>query len=295
MRGLTLALLALAAMAAQAHVPLLPHEPLLRQWNPEPWSALMLASSLGLYLAGVVRLWRHAGIGRGLHGRHVAAFLGGWWALAVAVASPLDALGASLFSAHMVQHELLMVVAAPLLVIGRPLAAVAWAFPERGRQLLGRGVRWPPLWSTWRLLSAPAAAWALHGVALWAWHLPVLFEAALASEGLHALQHTSFLLSALLFWWAPLGGSRRGLGAAMAYLFTTMLHTGALGALLSLSPTLWYPAYGDRAAALGFDPLEDQQLGGLVMWVPGGLAYLLVGLCVGAQALRGGPRQWAAR
>jgi putative membrane protein len=125
-------------------------------------------------------------------------------------------------------------------------------------------------------------------VVLCAWHLPALFEVALARADLHALQHTSFLLSAVLFWWAPLAGSRQGTGAALAYLFITMLHTAALGALLTLSPTLWYASYGARAAALGFDPLADQQLGGLVMSVPGGLAYLLVGLMVGARALGSG-------
>jgi len=289
LRRLSGAGLALAATAAKAHAPLQAQEPLLSAWSPSPWSLLLLLLSLSLYLSGVGRLWRQAGRGRGIALHQVAAFVGGWLALVLAVESPLEVLGASLFSAHMLQHELLMIVAAPLLVMGRPLAAAVWAFPANARHSLSEALRRTGLRAAWRLLSAPMVAWALHGVVLWAWHLPSLFEAALAQPVLHALQHLCFLWSALLFWWAPLGGSRQGRGATLAYLFTTMLHTGALGALLTLAPTPWYPYYGDRAALLGFDPLVDQQLGGLVMWVPGGLAYLAVGLWVGARFLAAPP------
>jgi putative membrane protein len=109
--------------------------------------------------------------------------------------------------------------------------------------------------------------------------VPALFEAAVEHEGIHALQHASFLVTALLFWWAVLGRdarSREGSGAALAYLFTTMLHTSALGALLTLAASPWYPRYG----------LEDQQLGGLVMWVPGGAAYVAAALMIMARLLR---------
>jgi cytochrome c oxidase assembly factor CtaG len=133
-------------------------------------------------------------------------------------------------------------------------------------------------------------------LALWAWHVPALFDAALRSPAMHILQHASFLASALLFWWAALGGApapaRRGV--AMVLLFTTMLHTGALGALLALAPAPWYPHYVDSAAA-GLDPLEDQQLGGLVMWVPGGLAYLAAGLAAAFQLLEKSARPAVSR
>src|SRR5207253_813762 len=107
-------------------------------WSFEPWVLACLAISAGLYATGVVRLWRHAGIGRGIGTLAVTAFAAGWWVLGVALVSPLDPLGGRLFSAHMVQHELLMVVAAPLLVLGRPLAAWAWALPAGWRQPVGR-------------------------------------------------------------------------------------------------------------------------------------------------------------
>jgi putative membrane protein len=182
---------------------------------------------------------------------------------------------------------LLMLVAAPLLVLGRPLAAWTWAFPPAMRRAIGQWVRSRPWASGWRALTAPLSAWLLHALALWLGHVPRLFEAALHHAGWHALQHASFLGSALLFWWAVFGADPRAQtrGMAMVLLFTTMLHTGALGALLTLAPSAWYPGYAGTAAALGLDPVQDQQLGGLVMWIPGGLVYLVAGLAVMAQLL----------
>jgi len=258
-------------------------------WSFEPWGLALLAGSLALYALGVARLWRHAGRGRGVRPAHVSAFLAGWLSLGVALVSPLDALGGLLFSAHMLQHELMMVMAAPLLIIGRPLAVWAWALPPGPRKAMAPWLKRRPVAGTWHLLTEPLVAWTAHGLVLWGWHLPALFEAALRHGGVHVLQHTSFLLSALLFWWGPLGNTPRSRhGPAMFYLFSTMLHTGALGALLTFSPTLWYPTYGDGAARFGFDPVEDQQIGGLVMWVPGGLAYLAAGLALAGKALRCG-------
>ena len=290
MGAVALLVLAVAAPAAFAHdvgAAAGVSASTLWRWSLEPWVLVLLALSAGWYALGVQRLWRNAGVGRGISRLQTAAFAGGWLALVLALVSPLDALGARLFSAHMLQHEVLMLLAAPLLVLGRPLAAWTWAFTPVQRQVVGRWtrVRW---WTaTWALLTDPLAAWALHALALWLWHVPSWFEAALHNEGLHALQHASFLGTALLFWWSALGVDARSRtsGFAMLYLFTTMLHTGALGALLTLAPTPWYPSYAASTGALGLDPVEDQQLGGLVMWVPGSLAYLVAGLAVVARLL----------
>jgi putative membrane protein len=256
-------------------------------WNLEPWLLTSLLLAAALYAAGVACLWRQAGAGRGILRWRVAAFAAGWASLGAALVSPLDALGSQLFSAHMVQHELLMVVAAPLLVLGRPLAAWTWALAPGARRAVGHATHWPGLAWGWQQLTQPLHAWALHALALWLWHLPLLFDAALRSEGLHVLQHASFLATALLFWWAVLGGDprARASGFALAYLFTTMMHTAALGALLTLSPRAWYAGYAASASALGLDPLQDQQLGGLVMWVPGGVAYLAAALVLVARVL----------
>jgi len=284
---LTLAAAAPAALAHAVDPAVGEAAPTLWHGSFEPWVLVLLALSALWYAIGVLRLWRHAGVGRGISRMHTAAFASGWLALVLALVSPLDAFGARLFCAHMLQHELLMLVAAPLLVLGRPLAAWTWALSPAQRQVVGRWtrVRW---WSaTWALLTDPLAAWALHALALWLWHLPSWFEAALHNEAWHALQHASFLITALLFWWAVVGGDARARagGFALLYLFTTMLHTGALGALLTMAPTPWYPSYAVSAGALGLDPVEDQQLGGLVMWVPGSVAYLMAALVVMARLL----------
>jgi cytochrome c oxidase assembly factor CtaG len=257
-------------------------------WSFDPVVLCALAASLALYASGLRRLQSRSGTAaRALRRRHGIAFLGGWSILVVALVSPLDTLGAALFSAHMVQHELLMIVAAPLLVLGRPLAVWMWALPADWRIDAGVAVRWRPVRVAWRCITAPLAAWLLHAAALWCWHAPQLFQAALIHPWAHTLQHTSFLASALLFWWTIFGrraGSEAG-APAMLSLFTTMVHTGALGALLALAPGLWYPLYVEPTTALGFDPLQDQQMGGLVMWVPGGIAYLVSALAIAARWL----------
>jgi cytochrome c oxidase assembly factor CtaG len=140
----------------------------------------------------------------------------------------------------------------------------------------------------WRAITNPLAAWLIHAVALWVWHIPVLFEAVLEREWVHTLQHLSFFLSALLFWWALIHGRERalGYGAAVLFLFTTALHSGLLGALITFAPNVWYPGYLKTTQTWGLTPLEDQQLGGLIMWIPAGLVYVVAGLALFAGWLR---------
>jgi len=239
-----------------------------------PWPLACLAATLALYACGLARLWAAAGPGAGIARTMAASFLGGWVTVAAALISPLDALAARLFSAHMLQHQLLMLVAAPLLVFGRPFAAWAWALPRRWLEMLAKPLRSWPVRRIWSAVSSPAAAALLQAGLLWVWHMPSFFEAARSDNGIHAWQHASYLLTAALFWWSVFQHSRRGRAAALFALFATMLHSGALGALLAFSRAPWYPAYAGMAAASGADPLEDQQLAGLLMWVPAGLLYL---------------------
>jgi putative membrane protein len=265
-------------------------------WAFTPWVVALLAVSLAAYVVGYWRLQRRGSRGRPGRRVRLALFVGGWLALAAALVSPLDTLGALLFSAHMVQHETMMLVAAPLCVLGRPAAVWLWALPRGARVAIGPILRSRIFGVAWRAIAAPVAAWMLHAAALWVWHAPTLFDAALASPALHTLQHASFLVTALLFWWAIFGeGARRcDSGRAMFLLFTTMIHTSALGALITLAPTLWYPSYVEPTGALGLDPLRDQQLGGLIMWVPGALAYLLGALAICARWLTGAGAPWLA-
>ncbi|WP_016834085.1 cytochrome c oxidase assembly protein [Herbaspirillum lusitanum] len=250
-----------------------------------------LAASLLLYVIGAARLWRRSTKGRSAHVRRGTFFLLGWLALAAALWSPVDTMGTTSFAMHMIQHELLMIIAAPLLVLSYPFGTWMWAWNRPARHVLGRAGNHPVVARCWRALIAPLHAWVLHFAALWLWHAPPLFDAALRNDGIHALQHASFLFSALLFWWGVLGELYRDnqRGAAILYLFTTMMHTGALGALFAMSTTVWYAPYRQQFNSLGLSTLEDQQLGGLIMWVPGGLAYVIAGLMLCAQWLRSPP------
>jgi putative membrane protein len=249
-------------------------------WHPVEWAVLALTAFL--YALGLARLWRSAGRGQGVRVRQAASFFGGWLALVVALVSPIDALSSLLVSVHMAQHEILMLIAAPLLVLARPLGVYVWALPPGARAKVGRAALARPVQATWRVLTGGLMVFLLHAAALWVWHVPLLYEAALASDGVHAVQHVSFLFTATLFFWALVHGryGRLGYGAAVVFLFLTAVHSSVLGALLTFAPRLWYPAYRARTESVGLDPLEHQQLAGLLMWVPFGIVFVIVGLAL---------------
>lgn len=248
-------------------------------WSWEPVVLTLLVVAVALYARGLHRLWS-IDVGVGIRRREAAAFFAGWAVIALALVSPLHALGGVLFSAHMAQHELLISVGAPLLIVGRPLIPFLWALPPAWRKTTGAASKQAAVRAGWGILTRPSTAFGLHAVALWAWHLPGPYQATVHSELMHTLQHLSFVVTALLFWWTVFASRSAaiGQGGAIFYLFATALQTGALGALLTFAPTLWYPAYAGTAAAWGLGPLEDQQLGGLIMWIPGSLPYLVAGL-----------------
>jgi putative membrane protein len=272
-----------------------PHRPrdLLTTWGLEPVVLVGLALAGWLYIRGVRRLWRESSAGLGVRKWEAACYAGGWLALFVALVSPLHPMGSVLFSAHMTQHEVLMLIAAPLLVLGRPLIAYLWALPVEWRRKAGRVGKVGWVGAGWHAITNPLAAWAIHAVTLWVWHAPALFQATLKSELVHTTQHLTFLLSALLFWWALIHGRHAlmGYGAAVLYMFTTSVHSGVLGALLTFASSVWYPAYSATTESWGLTPLEDQQLGGLIMWVPAGLVYLFAGLALFAGWLRESERR----
>jgi cytochrome c oxidase assembly factor CtaG len=247
------------------------------------WVLIALLFIAGAWFAaGYVRVWRSSRVGRRMLARRGALLAAGWLVLASSLLSPLHELGGRSFTAHMIEHEVLMVVAAPLLVVARPIGAVLWAFPANWRRASGAVAQMPALAAIWRWLTDPLIATVLHAVALWAWHVSALYEAALTSSRLHWLQHLSFFLTALLFWWSLLRGwaRERGYGAAVMYLFATSLHTGFLGILLALARQPLYPAQTRTALEWGLTPLEDQQLAGLIMWVPAGLVYAAAALAL---------------
>jgi putative membrane protein len=242
----------------------------------------------GLYCRGLHRAWRRAGAGRGVRRSEALAFGAGLTVLAVMLSFPLHAWGRLRFAPHMLEHGLLTMVAAPLLAAGRPGVPYLVGLPWSWRGRVGRCLANDSLRRFWRTLVHPGVAWALHGGTLWLWHSPPLFDAALESEPIHCLQHLTLLVTALLFWASllPRRADNRSRMVAVFSLFTTSIHATLLGALLTLSPAVWYAGYAGAGQAGGLTALEDQQLAGLIMWVPFGAVYLAASLILLAAVLR---------
>lgn len=255
-------------------------------WTWDGWITVPLGLALALFATGWMRIRRRSTGGARALARRGWIFLAGWAVLAGALVSPLHRLGEQSFAAHMFEHELLMLVAAPLLVTAQPLAVLLWAFSPRARRALGDMANASWVTGTWRALTGPVTATVIQAAALWLWHAPALFDLGLADEGWHAVQHLSFLVSALLFWTAMF---RRATprGTAALCLFATSLVTGALGALMAFSASPWYARYVALGLApFGLSPAEDQQLAGLLMWIPGGMVHAGVALAIVHAMLR---------
>lgn len=270
-------------------------------WEADPWLFAPLYLSGLAFWQGSRNLWRAAGFGRGVRPAQAAAFWAGWTIVALALASPLHWLGERLFAAHMVEHQALIIVAAPLLAYARPGPAMLWSLPVAWRKRIGALAVSPPLAAPWAALRHPVASTTLQAAALWGWHAPPLYAWALDDALAHRLEHLTFFLSAFIFWWMLFHG-RGGLrdernreAVAVGCLFVTVLHCGLLGALLTLSTHVWYPSQELIASDFGLTPLEDQQLAGLVMWIPMGLVYTGAALYFASRLLSGSERRSSRR
>lgn len=271
--------------AAQAHDTGIAHDEAL-PWTLDPAILLPLLLAIVLFEIGSRRLRARSASG----GDHLAfrrhGFRFGWVILAIALVSPLHAAGERSFGAHMFEHELIMLAAAPLLAASRPLVVFLWAMPARWRPALGGLAHVPPIRAPWSLLTAAVPATLIQAAVLWLWHAPALFDRALASEGWHVAQHLSFLIGALLFWTAMLDRRTPG-GVAALCLVATSIVSGALGALMAFATSPWYAGYARIGTApFGLTPAEDQQLAGLLMWVPGGLVHALAALLIVRRLLK---------
>jgi len=239
-------------------------------WTLDPLLTGPLALALFIYVVGWARLARRASAPV-----RPATFLFGWTVLALSLTSPLHEAGERSFTMHMVEHELIMLVSTLLLAASRAGGVLAWGLPRPLRLSLG-GAWMSPLQAMWKRLTEPVTATAIQAAVMWGWHAPPLFDRALDSFGWHVAQHASFFLSSLLFWWAMLHPRERGsgYGVSAACLFATSMIGGALGALMSLSSSPWYADYAAMGmTGIGLDPVDDQRLAGLIMWIPGGLVH----------------------
>ena len=250
-------------------------------WDLEPGVLVPLALSAALYGLGWRRL-RARRRGRLLEPWRGWCFAGGLAVLLLALSSPLSRFDDDFFWVHMVQHLLLIEAAAPLVLLGAPVLPMLWGLPAGARRPTGAlllGPRSPLRWP-FDLLSNPVVALGLLLGAIAFWHLPPFYDAAQGDSPVHIVEHLIFLGAALLYWWGivhPSGGRRRlGYGAALPYLLPPVVEGVILGAILTFSGEPIYRYYVEREALShgGLTALQDQQLGGLIMWIPGGLAYL---------------------
>lgn len=270
----------MVGLLAHAGQALEPHD-VWSAWSLDPFAVLLLGAAGLAYRKGRRE-------GPDTTARR-AAFWGSLAAVAVALVSPVDAMSGVLVSAHMVQHVLLILVAAPLLAVSAPGGALLRGTPQAVRDTVRSARRAVGLDAT-RLqrLRSPVARWLVYVVTLWVWHASVVYGAAVEDPSVHALEHATFLGAAFLVWSAILGPARvrvdRGLG--LLGVFTLGLQGIFLSVLLTFAPEPYYAEYLVAPAAWGLDPLSDQQLAGVLMWIPAGLIHTGIALLLLVSWLR---------
>ena len=260
-----------------------PATPGFSDWSLDP--PLFLTATLALlYWIGSRRTVTPARTGAAQRRRDIAFYVS-MASLAIALSSPIDPLSEQLFWVHMVQHVLLMLVAAPLLVLARPWTRLWRALPLSGRRWLGRTLskdpRARPLRAAARFLGAPAAAFVLFSVALLGWHVPAMFDATLSSGALHALEHSMFFLTAVLLFKqvipSPPLRIRLGETQRLLYVVGAMTVSWVLAVILALAPSPLYDHYAQLSPRpSGISALADQQLAAGVMWVPGSITFVII-------------------
>ncbi len=237
-------------------------------WTLDPTLLIGLALIIGAYFYAIGPARRRWGLGEPVNRARVVYFVAGWATLALALVSPLDTLGDDyLFSAHMIQHMLIAVVAPPLLLLGIP----EWL---ANLLLRNKGVRTAVRW-----LALPIVAFGVFQADIWLWHAPALYDLTLANDTVHIVEHLSFVIFGIFFWLPVLSPTplipRMSRGLAILYLFIGCQPMVALGALLTFAAAPLYTPYIAAPRVWGLSPLSDQQLGGLIMWLPTNIPYLI--------------------
>ena len=249
----------------------------LRYWDSALYIVIPLALAGALYLVGRWRLGRRAQYRAPRKSRDLL-YLAGLLILALALLSPIDAYAGDLFFMHMIQHLLLMMAAPPLLQLANPMSRILWAFPRSVRRAIGGTLnRAGVLRLAIQGATVPVIAWLIYVVAIWMWHTPAPYNAALESEAMHALEHLTMFAAALIFWWPIIGPapvrSRMAHPLRFLYLFLALFQNVILGAILTFAVGPVYFYYDGAPAHWGVTSAQDQQLGGVLMWIPGTMMY----------------------
>ena len=262
-------------------------------WPIEPWVLLGVELTAILYLWGAPRrhpnlpppLWGRVGVGGWSAARcRAIAFWSGLGVIVFALDTPLESLARQLFWAHMTQHLLLIVVAAPLLVIGSPWLQIWRGLPLSIRRPVAKTVVKHPAFAVVRsavaTITAPVAAWVLSSANLWFWHWPAAYDLTLRNHLVHHLEHGLFLGLGILFWAQVIDAhpfhARLSQFRRVVFVFTAMIQSWALAAVLAFAtgPFYVYALLPRRPG--GISALTDQQFGAGIMWVPGSITYSIV-------------------
>ena len=262
----------------------------LRSWPFEPWVCASIVLTVGVYLRGWLSLYRRDP--RRWPLLQPVAFAAGLLALYLALASPIESFTSLLLQIHMLQHVLLMMIVPPLAWLGAPLFPLLLGLPRPIRRYWAAPLmRWQWLRRTFETVTHPVPALVLFTATTWFWHLPPIYEFALASNACHYLQHFCFLVTALLFWypvirpypsrptWSP--------WLLIPYLILADVQNTLLSALLTFSDQPLYSYYVERPRLGNLSALDDQAAAGVLMWVPGSVAYLVPLFVIGVQLLFG--------
>jgi putative membrane protein len=252
----------------------------MRHWNFAPEVVIPLGMMLGLYLVGRGRLMDRAKYPTRSGGRTVL-FMLGFGALVLALISPIDAFSQDLFFMHMVQHLLLTMVAAPLLLLSAPIAEYMWALPDPVRLSVGRWLnRRGVIRRALKGATVPVVAWLVFGATIWAWHVPAAYDAALNSWGVHILEHLTLFGASVAFWWPVIGPpplrTMLPYPLRFLYLFMAMFQSIILGSILTFAGDGLYSYYQEAPEHFGISPANDQQLAGILMWLPGSFIHATV-------------------
>jgi len=272
------------------------YQAVLRSWSIPPAATFAIVLSALVYLRGWWLL-RRAG-SPNLPPWRAITFLLGLFSLWVALASPMDVLNGFVLTAHMLQHMVLMMFAPPLILLGAPLIPMVRGLPIfAAREFAGPFLNWPLAGRIGRTLTHPVCALLLMGVAMFAWHTPVLYELALRSAAWHQVEHACFLLTSLIFWWPVVqpwpSKAQWPRWAMVPYLLIADLQNTALSAILVFSDRVLYPSYSATPRLFGFSALEDQIAAGAIMWVIGSLAFIVPAIIMAVQCLSKRPSQEA--